>query len=196
MGHLGIVRILARRSADRFRIQQVFDARDQLLRLKWFANKFVGLDGNGLLRDGSIHHSRHQYDRCFAQLRILLNKPANFVTVFVGHDDVRNNCVGDGTGKLRQGGCGIMTGDHVNGLATERNLDDFAHGRAVIDEIYGWNAFGGNDRRLAHGRSNSDFSGTTWSPDRGMLSASPSASSSSSRMASSMRSVDERNTVR
>src|SRR5205085_11808074 len=79
--------------------------------------------------------------------------------------------------ELRKGRSGIGAGNHMNVLAAESNLDDLAHGGAVVDEINGWHTVflgflqGRNHHGFAHGAS---------------LSAVSRELSSTSRMASSI----------
>src|SRR5260370_30635550 len=85
----------------------------------------------------------------------------------------------------RRGSVGSV--NHIYILAAKSDLDDFAHGGAVVDEVDIGCPFGRsfaqrwNGHRFAHSAS---------------LSAMSRVPSSYSRMASSMRSVAERNTVR
>src|SRR5947209_8410673 len=98
---------------------------------------------------------------------------ADVIAIFAGHDHIGNHHVRPGLLDLAQSGGGIVMGHHVDVLAPEGDLNDFAHGRAVINEI--------NCGDSAHQK-----------PPSG-----PScASSSSSRSASSINSVAERRTVR
>src|SRR3954454_20529605 len=109
---------------------------------------------------------------------MLLDVLADLVAIFVGHDDVGDH---DGGALLldhRERGCGVVARDHVDVLATERDLDDLAHRRRVIDEI---DSGCGALRHVAH---------------CGPPSASSRSSSSTSRSASSISSVAERSTVR
>src|SRR5690348_16656887 len=118
---------------------------------------------------------------------MLLDLAAYGVAVLVGHDHVGDDNVGLVLVELREGGSRIRAGDHVDVFPTERDLDDFAHGGAVVDEIHGWRTLGlfvvqrWNGHRFAHSAS---------------LSAMSRVPSSYSRMASSMRSVADRSTVR
>src|SRR5690242_16298547 len=69
-------------------------SRDQVLRLKWFAYKFVCLHRKGLFCDGAIHHARHQNHRRAVQLGMLLDALTDFVAILVGHDHVGDHNVG------------------------------------------------------------------------------------------------------
>ena len=104
---------------------------------------------------------------------MLLDVLADFIAVFVGHDDVGDDHVGPGLFDLGEGAGSIMAGDDVDVLAAEGDLDDLAHGGAVVNEIDGG--------CRTHSEPPADIS---FSP------------SSSSRRASSMSSVAERSTVR
>src|SRR5258707_12865605 len=77
-------------------------------------------------------------------------------------------------------------GDDVDALAAKGNLDDFAHGGAVVDEIDRGRALRG---RIGQGRDGHCFAHSA------SLSAMSRVLSSNSRMASSMRSVALRSTV-
>src|SRR5262249_217041 len=110
-----------------------------------------------------------------AEARMLLDVLADFVAVLVGHDHVGDDHVGTLLLDLHERGGGIVAGDHVDVLAAERDLDDFAHRGRVVDEIY----------RPCGGHS-------YW-PASDEACSSPS---SPSRSASSMSSVAERITVR
>src|SRR5437588_995566 len=103
---------------------------------------------------------------------------ADFVAIFVRHDDVTDDDVRTPLFELAErAGC-VTVGDDVDVFATECNLDHLAHGGAVVNEI---------DRGCcAHDAP----------PVANSLSSLPSFSSSSLRNASSMRSVAERKTVR
>src|SRR5207245_11670288 len=108
------------------------------------------------------------------------------IAVRVRQDDGGNDNVRWILVKLRHRRRRICARDDVETLAPERDLDDFAHGGAVIDEIDGRRLFcrrvrqRENGHRFAHCAS---------------LSAVSREDSSTSRMASSMRSVAERKTV-
>src|SRR2546423_6535853 len=104
---------------------------------------------------------------------MLLDVLADFVAILVGHDDVGDDHVGPGLLDLNECCGGIVAGDDVDVLAAEGDLDDFAHGGAVVNEI--------------------DGGGGTHSAPPADISFSPS---SNSRRASSISSVAERNTVR
>ena len=177
--------------SDARSIQEVSDTPDQFLGLKRLPDQFVGLHSNGTICHGFVHHARHQNHGRLAELRILLDLAANRITVLIGHNHVGNDHIGMMLFELGEGGGCIGAGDHVDVFAAKRDLDDFAHGGAVVNEVHGgsvlclgcaerWRGDG-----LAHCAS---------------LSASSSVvlfvASSYSRIASSIRSVAERSTVR
>src|SRR5262249_49552690 len=130
-----------------------------------------------------------------AEIGMLLDVRADGVAVLVGHDDVGDDDVGAMLGELREGGRGVGAGDDVIVLAAECNFDDFAHGGGVVDEINGGRALGvfifvGRDYAFGDRRKWHKF------PHSPSVSAVSRADSSNSRMASSIRSVAERKTVR
>src|SRR5580700_7985777 len=161
-------------------MQQVLDASDQILRLKRFAYQFVGLHRGGAFRNGAIHHAGHQNYRRLAEPVVLLDELANLVAVFVRHDYVGDHHIRSGLVELLERGSGIRAGDHVDVFLAKSDLDHFAHSGAVVDEIYRWSTSCFRVVCFAHDIS---FSISSRSP------------SSNSRMASSKRSVAERNTV-
>src|SRR5579863_5188572 len=62
---------------------------------------------------------------------------ANRVAILVRHDDVGDDHVGRVFRELPERRGRIRASDHVNILAAKCDLDDFAHGGAVIDKING-----------------------------------------------------------
>src|SRR6185312_10152896 len=60
--------------------------------------------------------------------------------VFVGHDDVGDHDIRRILLDTGQRGGSVGVRDHVDVLAAECDLDDFAHGGAVIDKHYRWSA--------------------------------------------------------
>ena len=157
------------------------------MRLKRFADEFVGANGDRSVRDAFVDDTRHENDGRGAELGVLANLGADGVAVSVRHDDVGDDCIRRILIELPEGRSRIRAGDDIEILAAERDLDDFAHGGAVIDEIDGGRLScrrirqRGNGHRFAHCAS---------------LSAVSRDASSTSRMASSIRSVAERKTVR
>ena len=114
------------------------DPRNQILRLERFADELVGLYSERLLCHRAVHDARHQDDRYTSELWMLLDVLTDFVSVFIGHDDVANNNVGDvGIHHADRTGS-IVTGDDVDILSPEGDLNDFAHGGAIVDEINHW----------------------------------------------------------
>src|SRR5712692_6854446 len=117
---------------------------------------------------------------------MLLDLGANGVAVLTGHDDVGDHGIGRILRELRKSGGGVAAGDDVDALAAKSNLDDFAHGGAVVNEIDRGRALCG---RIGQGRYGHCFAHSA------SLSAMSRAPSSNSRIASSMRSVALRSTV-
>jgi len=76
-----------------------------------------------------------------SKLRVLLDLGADRVAVLIRHDHVGDDRVGRILLELRERGSGVGAGDDVEVLAPESDLDDFAHGRGVVDEIDGGRAF-------------------------------------------------------
>ena len=74
------------------------------------------------------------------KLLVLLDELADFVAVFVRHDDVGDHGIRRGLAELRERRGGVGAGDDVNILLAEGDLDHFAHGGAVVDEIDGGSA--------------------------------------------------------
>jgi hypothetical protein len=111
---------------------------DEVLRLKGLADKLIGLHRECFFRDRAVHHSGHQDDRRAGELWILLDVLADLVAIFIGHDHVGDDDVRLGLLDLSEGGGGIVAGYDVDVLAAEGDLDDLAHGGAVINEINGW----------------------------------------------------------
>src|SRR5262249_47369443 len=122
-----------------------------------------------------------------AQFGVFFDLAANGVAVLVRHDHVGDDHIRAFLLELRESRSSVGAGNHVDVFASERNLDDFAHGGAVVDKIYRGNALGG--RFLERGNDH----GFTHCASLSAISREPS---STSRMASSMRSVAERSTVR
>src|ERR1041384_6279794 len=144
---------------------------DEILGLEWFADQFIGFHRECFIGDGFVDHARHQDDGCLAEAGMLFDVLTDLIAILVGHDHVGDDHVGALLLDLHESGGGIVAGDHVDVLAAERDLDDFAHGGPVIDEIYG--------RSGGH---------SYWPPSD----ESCSSPSSTSRSASSMSSVAER----
>src|SRR5580700_3421296 len=168
-------------------LQQTLNPANQLLRLKRLANQLVRLHRYGLVRYALVYDAGHQHHGNSAVFRVLLDLAANGVAVLIRHNHVGDHDVRLVLLKLSQCGSGVGASDDVDVLTAKRDLDDFTHGRAVIDKInrryplrfrflQRW-----NNHRLAHSAS---------------LSAMSRDPSSYSRMASSIRSVADRNTVR
>src|SRR5260370_39896863 len=118
---------------------------------------------------------------------MLLDLTADGVAVLIGHDHVGDYHVGAILLELCRVRGRVGAGNHVDILAAKGDLDDFAHGGTVINEVDGRRPLGGSlvQRRNGHGFTHS-----------ASLSAMSRVPSSNSRMASSIRSVAERSTVR
>src|SRR5271165_878317 len=142
---------------------------------------------------------------------MLLNLAAHRKAILVRHDHVGNHHVRAILLELCNCRLRIAARNHVKILPSEGNLDYFAHGRAVIDEIHRGLArvlrFSGrgNQQGLAHCASSFAKSFTaTFASSVAMPAALASeipdvkscVLSSYSRMASSIRSVAVRSTVR
>src|SRR5207249_7014050 len=112
---------------------------------------------------------------------------SNGVAVLVRHDNVGDHHVRAGLFKLRQCGGRVGASNHMNVFPAESDLDDFAHGGAVVNEINGWHT---PLRCFIQWREHHGFT------HRASLSAMSRELSSTSRMASSIKSVAERSTVR
>src|SRR5271165_622271 len=67
---------------------------------------------------------------------MLLNLAAHRKAILVRHDHVGDHHVGSVLLELRNRRLRIAARDHVEIFPSEGNLDYFAHGRAVIDEIH------------------------------------------------------------
>src|SRR5258707_14508524 len=104
---------------------------------------------------------------------MVFDELANFIAVFAGHDHVGDHDRWLRGLDLSQRGGSVVTGDYVDVLAPEGDLDHLAHGCAVVNEV--------NSRGRAHCRPPSEL---------------VCAPSSSSRKASSSSSVGDRSTVR
>src|SRR6266404_8058449 len=117
---------------------------------------------------------------------MLLDLGTNGVAVLIGHDDVGDHGIGRILRELRERGGGVATRDDVDAFTAESDLDDFAHGGAVVNEIDRGRALCG---RIGQGRYGHCFAHSA------SLSAMSRLLSSNSRMASSMRSVALRSTV-
>src|ERR1043166_5274910 len=87
---------------------------------------------------------------------MLLDLTAHGVAVLIGHDDIGDDGVGRILIKLRDGGGGVAKCDHGNIFAAEGDLDDFAHGGTVVDEIDGWSTLG-RSTRFSNGRKGDGF---------------------------------------
>src|SRR6266436_7669922 len=137
---------------------------------------------------------------------MLLDLAADRVAVLIGHDDVGDDGIGRRLFELSDGGRSIARGDDGDVLAAKGNLDDFAHGGAVVNEIDGRRTLfwrGGFRRRgwewhgFAHcdsfvGENSAPFSAAVTSARSSRCASSRSREdSSTSRMASSIRSVAE-----
>src|SRR5690242_17212396 len=118
---------------------------------------------------------------------MLFDLAADGITVLVRHDHVRDNHIRLVLFELRQSGRRVRASDHIDALSAKRDLDDFAHRGAVIDKIHRGYAlrFGFLQRWNSHCFAHS-----------ASLSAILCAPSSYSRMASSIKSVADRSTVR
>src|SRR5258708_31587790 len=175
------------RIASALWLQQALDAPNEVLWLKRFTNQLIRLHRYCFVGNAFVHHARHQYHGNSTEFRMLLDLAANGVPVLIRHNHVRDHNVRLVLFKLRQSGRGIRASDYIDVLAPKRDLDNFAHGCAVIDKINRWRSLcfrlvqRRDSHRLAHSAS---------------LSAMSCAFSSYSRMASSIRSVADRSTVR
>ena len=89
---------------------------------------------------------------------MLFNLAANRIAVLIGHDDVGNHNIRAILFELRQSGSSVRASDHMDIFAAKRDLDDFAHGRAVVDEI---DRRGALDGRL-DGRRHGDVLLRSW----------------------------------
>src|SRR5262249_55184374 len=98
---------------------------------------------------------------------------AIFIAVFFRHDDVCDYYVGFGSLDFTEGTGRVMACNYIDVFAAESDLDDLAHGGAVVNEI-----------------DSGDSAHT--SPPSGLS----CLSSSNSRNASSINSVADRRTVR
>src|SRR5258708_19207641 len=127
----------------RFWLEKIAYAGDQILRLKRFANQFIRADRDRFVGDAFVDHAGHQNHWRFAELRMLLDLAADRVAVLIGHDDVGDDRIGRVLLKLRNRGGGVAGGDHRDVFAAESDLDDFAHGGAVVDKIDGVRALCG-----------------------------------------------------
>src|SRR5215469_18343153 len=119
---------------------------------------------------------------------MLLDLRAHGITVLIGHDDVGDYRVRRILVELRQCRSRVGTGNNVHVLATKGDLDDFAHGGAVIDEIHSGCALDLGVRHRGYGQRFTHRTSLSAMSPRCVL-------SSTSRMASSIRSVAERSTV-
>ena len=118
-------------------VEQIADAADEFLGLKRFAHELVGLDSDGAIGDGFVDYAGHENDGSFGELRILFDLAADGVAILIGHDDIRDDDIGRMLFELVERGGGVGAGDDKNIFAAKGDLDDFAHGGAVIDEIDG-----------------------------------------------------------
>src|SRR4029077_9384126 len=131
---------------------------------KRLADEFVGFDGHGFIGDGFVYHTGHENHGDVTELCVLLDLGANGVAVGVGHDHVGDDGVRRILFELREGRSGVGAGNNVKIFATESDLDDFAHGGGVVDEIDGGSALGltvgerRKDHGFAHGSSLSGLS--------------------------------------
>ena len=65
---------------------------------------------------------------------MLLDVLANFVPIFVGHDDVADHNIGDiRIHHANRAGC-IVASHDIDILSPEGDLNNFAHRRAVVDK--------------------------------------------------------------
>src|ERR1700690_127325 len=173
--------MLTRRFARCFRVKEIFHANDQILRLKRLSDQLIRLHRHRSFRDRPIYDPGHQDDGRLAELFVLLDEFADFVTVLVWHDHVRNDGVGHGLGELRERSGSVCAGDYVDVFLAKGNLDHLAHGGAVVNKIDGRSTNSREGLSFAHCDS---------------FSTSSRSSSSNSRMASINKSVAERSTVR
>src|ERR1700735_654636 len=162
-------------------MQQVLDANDQILGLKRLAYQLGSLYCRGAFRKRSIHDAGHLNYRRLAKSIVLLDELANVIAVFVRHDYVGDHHIRSDLVELLERGSGIRAGDDVNILLAKSDLHHLAHSGTTLDEVHRWSPCCFQVLCFAHDPS---FSISSRSP------------SSNSRMASSKRSVAERNTVR
>ncbi len=69
---------------------------------------------------------------------MLLDELADFIAVFIGHDDVCDDHIGASALDLAERGGGIAIGDDIDVLTPESDLDDLTHGGAIVNEVNGW----------------------------------------------------------
>src|SRR5262249_30209629 len=104
--------------------------------LKRLAKKLVGADGECSFCNGPVDDSRHQHDRGLRQLRMALDVLANIITVFVRHDDVSDDDIRPILLDLSQCLRGVVACHYIDVFPAEGDLDHFAHGGAVVNEIH------------------------------------------------------------
>ena len=128
-----------------------------------------------------VDHSRHQENRRPAKQRVLLDEFAKLVSIFVRHDDIADDGVGNCLFKLSYGGGHVGARHDIKIFTTKGDLDHLAHRGAVVDEIHV-----GFGNRFACGYVCHETS----------LSAGCWCVSSNSRKASRSKSIERRWTVR
>lgn len=93
-------------------VEKIADAADEFLGLKRFADKFVGLDGDGAIGDGFVDYAGHENDGSFGELRILFDLAANRVAILIRHDDIRDDDIRWMLFELVERGGGVGASDH------------------------------------------------------------------------------------
>ena len=99
----GIARFCDGGSSGRIRVEQIFDANDEVLGLKRLSNQLVGFHGHGFFGHGLVDHAGHQNHGRLRELLVPPNELADFIAVAVRHDHVSDDCVGRSFEELRQG---------------------------------------------------------------------------------------------
>ena len=75
-------------------IEKISNTRDEFLRLKRLADKFVSFYRDSSVSYRFVDDARHEDDWSFSKLWILLDLAADRVTILVGHNDIGNDDVG------------------------------------------------------------------------------------------------------
>src|SRR6185437_9228304 len=155
-------------------VEKMPDTGNQVLRLKRFSEKFICFDGERAFCNCAIHDARHENYRDPGQLGVILDELANLIAVLFRHNDVCDHNIRSCLLNFAERHSGIVRCDHIHVLTAKSDLDHFPHGRAIVNEIDGWD-------------------GSHQNPPSVVSSCSDS---SSSRNAVNMSSVADRKTVR
>jgi hypothetical protein len=114
--------------------QEVLDFVEQGLGLEGLGNPAIGTDHAGTRLIKGLEGPRQQQNRDIPQLRLLLDRGAQFIAVFPGHDNVGKNQIGPPQTRFLEGGITVAHGCQVDVLTGTNDPDNLLDGHTVIGQ--------------------------------------------------------------